>query len=330
VRPGWSGTIGATAVAAAVLLASPWSQRPGLAFGAQAPGAPAQASPAVPQQLPSFRAGVDLVSLNVTVSDPAGRYVTDLAAEQFSVLEDGVRQDVTYFARASLPVALSLLLDTSASMEGRMTTAQEAAIGFARRLGPQDLGQVVDFDRDVRVLQAFTNDRNLLEQAIRRTVTGGSTSLYNAVYIALKELKKVRATSEQEIRRQAIVAFTDGEDTSSLVTYEQVLDLAKRSETAVYAVGLRTKEELAAHGFKEADFVLRQLSQETGGRVFFITQIAELAGVYGQIADELASQYSLGYVSKNAKRDGGWRRIAVRVDRDGAAARTRQGYYGPK
>jgi Ca-activated chloride channel family protein len=271
-----------------------------------------------------------MVSLNVTVSERSGRYVTDLAAGQFSVFEDGVRQEIAFFTRTNLPIALSLLLDTSASMEDRMATAQEAAVGFARRLRPLDLAQLIDFDRDVRILQPFTSDRDALEQAIRRTAAGGSTSLYNAVYIALKEIKKIRPASEQDVRRQAIVVVSDGEDTSSLVPYDQVLDLAKRSETAVYAVVLRTRDEAALKGFREADFVLRQLAQETGGRAFFPAAIEELAGVYGQISDELASQYSLGYVSTNAKRDGAWRRISVRVDRDDAAARTKQGYYGPK
>jgi len=220
--------------------------------------------------------------------------------------------------------------DTSASMDSRLVTAQEAAAGFARRLRPQDLGQLIDFDREVKVASGFTSDRDALEQAIRRTTAGGSTSLYNAIYVSLKELKKVRATSEQDLRRQAVVVLSDGEDTSSLVSYEQVLEEAKRSETAIYSIGLRSKDELLSRGFKEADFVLRQLAQHTGGRVFFSTRIEELAGVYSQIADELASQYSLGYVSKNTKRDGAWRRVIVRVDREGTTARSKQGYYGPK
>jgi Ca-activated chloride channel homolog len=316
----------AAAAALAVLAVSAWVS----GFEAAALGQAADRPAAPARQVPSFRAGIDIVSLNVTVSEPTGRYVTDLSPEQFTVFEDGVKQDVTFFTRTSLPIALSLLLDTSASMQDRMATAQEAAAGFARRLRPQDVGQLIDFDREVKVLQAFTNDRDALELAIRRTTAGGSTALYNAVYIALKELKKVRAASEQDVRRQAIVVLSDGEDTSSLVSYDQVLDLAKRSETAIYSIGLRTKDELLAHGFKEADFVLRELAQETGGRVFFPARVEDLAGVYTQIADELASQYSLGYVSKNTKRDGAWRRILVRVDREGVSARTKQGYFGPK
>ena len=142
---------------------------------------------------PAFRAGVDLVSLNVTVTDGSGHYVTDLAQEDFSVFEDGVKQDVTFFNRTNLPIALALLLDTSASMDTKLPTAQEAAIGFVRRLRPQDLAEIIDFDSRVIIAAPFTNNAAELEQAIRKTSAGGSTSLYNAVYIALKDLKKIVA-----------------------------------------------------------------------------------------------------------------------------------------
>jgi Ca-activated chloride channel family protein len=307
--------------------------------GVQQSGAAAPAQPAEPQQpasqpatqAPSFRAGVDLVSLNVTVTDPQQKYVTNLEQDDFQVYEDGVKQDVTLFNRTNLPIALALLVDTSASMESRLPIAQEAAIGFARKLRPQDLAEIIDFDSRVVILQAFTNKASELESAIRKTSAGGSTSMYNAVYIALKDLKKAVATSQDDIRRQAIVLLSDGEDTSSLLPFEEVLDLAKRSETAIYSIGLRSTESSssASKGFKEAEFVLRQLSQETGGRAFFPTQIADLNGIYGQIAEELSSQYTVGYTSKNAKRDGAWRRIVVRVNRPNSTARTKQGYFAP-
>jgi Ca-activated chloride channel family protein len=320
-----TATLVAMAVSAAIISVS--GQQPATPTQSPQPSAPTRQTP----QAPSFRAGVELVSLNVTVIDPSNRYVTDLEQPDFQVYEDGVKQDVTLFNRTNLPIALSLLLDTSASMEARLPIAQEAAIGFARRLRPQDLAEVIDFDSRVVILQAFTAKAADLEQAIRRTSAGGSTSMYNAIYIALKDLKKVVATNTDEIRRQAIVVLSDGEDTSSLLPFEEVLDLAKRSETAIYAIGLRSNEgaSFASKGFKEAEFVLRQLTQETGGRAFFPSQAADLAGIYGQIADELSSQYTVGYTSKNARRDGAWRRIVVRVNRPSVSARTKQGYFAP-
>jgi Ca-activated chloride channel family protein len=292
---------------------------------------PAGQTPAGPQQQPSFRSGVDLVSLNVTVTDGATRYVTDLGQDEFNVFEDGVKQDVTFFNRSNLPIALALLLDTSASMESKLGTAQEAAIGFVKKMRTQDLAEVVDFDSRVNVLQGFTNGQTELDQAIRKTSAGGSTSLYNAIYIALKDLKKAVAKNVDEIRRQAIIVLSDGEDTSSLVSFEEVLDLSKRSETAIYSIGLRAGEgpSTATRGFKEAEFVLRQLAQETGGRAFFPNQLADLNNVYGQIADELSSQYIVGYTSRNPKRDGSWRRVVVRVGRPNLVARTKQGYFAP-
>jgi Ca-activated chloride channel family protein len=275
-----------------------------------------------------FRGGIDLVSLTVTVTD-GGRYVTDLEEAEFEVFEDGVKQPLTFFSRLQQPIALAVLLDTSASMEGKLSTAQEAAIGFARRLRKTDVMEVIEFDSQVNIVQEFTSDIQALEKAIQSTTVNGSTSLYNAIYVSLKNLKRNRAKSSEEIRREAVVVLSDGDDTTSLIEYEEVLDLAKRSETAIYAIGLRQGNE-GRREFKEAEFVLRQLSQETGGRVFFPTSASELPRIYEQIADELSSQYGIAYSSKNPQRNGAWRRIAVRIARPGLTARTRLGYFAPK
>lgn len=275
-----------------------------------------------------FRVGTDVVSLSVTVTE-GEVLIPGLDQSMFSVYEDGVQQNITYFSRTPQPIALSLLIDTSTSMDQKLPIAQEAAIGFARRLQPTDAAQIIDFDSRHEILQTFTADRALLEQAIRRTQVGGSTSLYNAIYVALSELKRVRATSLDQVRRQAIVVLSDGEDTTSLIAYEDVLESAKRSEVAVYAIGLRSKQDRPARGFNEAEFVLKTLAQETGGRAFFVEDPAQLPGLYQQIADELANQYSIGYTSKNTKRDGAWRAIVVKVNRPNAAARTKRGYFAP-
>ena len=118
-----------------------------------------------PPQPPSFRTGVDVVSLNVTVTDGQERFVTDLTQDDFLLYEDGVLQETTYFARRQLPIALALLIDTSASMDERMTTAQEAAIGFSRRLRPEDLAEIIDFDSRVSIRQPFTSQLEQLEAA---------------------------------------------------------------------------------------------------------------------------------------------------------------------
>jgi Ca-activated chloride channel homolog len=274
-----------------------------------------------------IRSGVELVSLSVTATDGQAKYVTDLTEEEFEVFEDGAKQKLTFFSKIQQPISLALLLDTSASMDERMGIAQEAAVGFAKQLHKDDQAEVIDFDSQVRVLAEFTNDAAALEKAIRSTVPNGSTSLYNALYIALKELKRTKAATT-DIRRQAIVLLSDGDDTSSLIEFDQVLDLAKRSEVVIYAIGLRAGE-IGRREFKEAEFVLKQLATETGGRAFFVSDARELAKIYQGIWDELSSQYAIAYSSANPKRDGAWRRIQVRLLRPNITARTKQGYYGP-
>jgi VWFA-related protein len=319
----WSVAVGALVLAAAMSAAGRGQSPP--------PAPPRQAPPpaAGEVQRPAFRSGVDVVSLSVTATDGAGRYVTDLAQEDFEVYEDGAKQDISFFTRTNLPLSVSVLIDTSASMEEKMGTVQLAATGFVRQLRPEDQAELIDFDSKVVVTVPFTSDRAVLEKGIRATVAGGSTALYNSAYIALKELKKIQAKPAAELRRQAIVLLTDGEDTSSLVSFDEVLELAKRSETAIYAIALKASDVLTGKGFHEADYVLRQLTTQTGGRVFFPASVEELPGIYQLISQELSSQYAIGYSSRNPRRDGQWRRIVVRVARVGVAARTKQGYYGP-
>jgi len=276
----------------------------------------------------TFKAAIDIVSLNVTAMDPANHYVIDLDEKNFSVFEDGVKQDLSFFTRKQQSIAMSLLLDSSASMEDKLPTLQTAATNFVHRLKANDLAQVIDFDSRVEIRQAFTSKQNELESAIQQTTAGGSTSLYNAIYISLKELAKIRAQGEEDVRRQALVLFSDGEDTSSLISFDEVLELAKRSETAIFTIALRGTDT-QSKGFHEAEFVMRQLAQETGGRAFFPAKIDDLNGVYSEIADELASQYTLGYSSRNSKRDGAWRRIVVQIDKPNVTPRTKRGYYAP-
>lgn len=283
------------------------------------------------QRPASFRGGVDVVTLNITAVDTGGRYISDLRQDEFVISEDGIMQRITFFSRSSVPIALAILLDSSASMENKLPKAQEAALGFIRRLRSQDLAEIVDFNTRVAVLQNFTSNVAELERAIRRTKPGGATALYSAVYTSLKDLTRITANKSEEIRRQAIVLLTDGEDTTSQVSFEQLLDLTRRSQTAIYAIGLRADNAATAatRGAREAEVVLRQLAQESGGRVYFADQASELTGIYAQIAAELASQYTLGYSSSNTRRDGAWRSIHVRVSRPNLTTRSREGYFAP-
>ncbi|HVQ40742.1 MAG TPA: VWA domain-containing protein [Vicinamibacterales bacterium] len=279
-----------------------------------------------------FRTSTDAVVMTVTVTDSAGRLVAGLEQEDFQVFEDQLQQDITNFSRQPQPIALSLVIDTSASMENKLPIAQEAAMGFVRRMAADDRIQIIDFDSQAKILLDFSGDRDALERAIKRTEAGGSTSLYNAVYTAISGLKRIGQEAGPENRRYAVVLLSDGEDTSSIVPYDDVLDLAKRAGVLVYAIGLREKlKPGASHttGWKQAEYDLKQLAGDTGGRVFFADDVAQLPSYYSQIADELSNQYTLGYMSKNSKRDGAWRKILVRMSRPNMIARTKAGYFGP-
>jgi Ca-activated chloride channel family protein len=167
-------------------------------------------------------------------------------------------------------------------MERTLPIAQEAAIGFVRAMAEEDVATVVDFDSRVQILQGFTNATAALEDAIRRTSANGSTSLYNAVYIALRELGKVMPYDAREApRRRVMIVLSDGEDTSSLVNFDQVLDTASRSDAVVYTIGLGVTGIPTRRGSEAGDFVLRRLAQQTGGRPFFISAVGELRDVYG-------------------------------------------------
>ena len=194
------------------------------------------------------------------------------------------------------------------------------------------MASVIDFDTRVKIRQDFTDDRTRLERAIRQTAAGGSTSLYNAVYIALKELgKTIRDEPLAEPRRRAIVLLSDGEDTSSLVGFDEVLDLAARSDTAIYAIGLLGRRDVRRHQAIERGPVRAAAAGATDRRTRVLSDRREgAAGIYGEIKAELSSQYSLAYESNNPRRDGQFRRIAVRVERTGAVARARPGYYAPR
>jgi VWFA-related protein len=283
-----------------------------------------------------FRSSVDLVALNVVVTDAQQKLVSGLSAADFNVFEDGVLQDVTFFAASAIPLDLAILLDTSASMTDKIETVQHAAIGFAETLRPGDRITVVDIKDATNILLPLSDDPDEARAAILATTPRGGTALYNGLYLTLKELIKERRTNG-EVRRQAIAVLSDGDDTASLIGFDDVMDVAKQAAISIYTITLKSPYAVrsASSGgsryFSRSEFSMKALAQETGARSFFPTDIGELAGVYASIAEELANQYALGYSSKNPKRDGSFRRVVVRVaDRPGTQIRTRAGYTSPR
>lgn len=275
-----------------------------------------------------FRSQASMVALNVTVTDTdhGDKLVTGLEVDDFEVYEDGVQQQVRFFESTDVPMDVILLLDASSSMRDRMPVVHDAAKSFMKVLRPKDRGAVVAFNEHVRVAQDLTSDRAAIEQAINSTVARGSTGLHNAIYVALKQFGR-RARTDGDVRRQAIAVLSDGEDTSSLIAFDDVVELARKMGVTIYTIGLqsaapevRTNADLGR--FSGAAYALNTLARETGARAFFPATVHELRTVYDSIAKELEAQYSIGYSPTNTRLDGRFRRIVVRV--------TSNPYYRPR
>lgn len=275
----------------------------------------------------TFGTEIEIVNLSVSVTNAQGQYVTSLTTPDFAVFEDGVRQKLSLFNHDTLPISLALMIDGSASMSSKLKDARSAASQFVKTLHSGDLAQVVQFSDRTTILQDFTSDQNALEQAIARTGAAGPTALHNALYVTLKDLEGLKKKGEQ--RRRAIIILSDGEDTSSLVADTQVIELAKKTEIAIYTILLRSRStDTNRSAFSQAHYLLSTLAQDSGGQAFLPNSLSELDAIYGRIAEELRTLYSIGYVSSNPRRDGKWRRIMVRVPaHDDYLIRHKIGYF---
>ena len=278
-----------------------------------------------------FRAGIELVTLHVTVTDKSRGYVTDLNPADFAVFENGRRQEVAFFQRNGLPLAVALLFDMSGSMQRTLPPLQRAATEFVRALAPEDVASVMSFGDTVRILQEFTADRSALERAIRLAPAEGGTAFYTAVYVALTHLSATAASQSDGVpRRRVLVLLSDGKDTASLVGFDDVLALASRRDVAIYPIRL----ERPVPAVREPDdgrFALQRLASQTGGGAFFPQQHYALRAVFADIRRELASQYALAYEPRGPRDGHAFRTLSVLVAAPNAVARTRRGYIaGPR
>ncbi len=276
-----------------------------------------------------FRGGIELVHLNVTVTDREDHSVTGLREQDFVVFEDGVPQQVAMFDGEGAPLSVVLMIDGSGSMEDTLPAARVAAERVVAALRPGDRARVVAFNDRDSILQDFTEDRAALSAAMARVEASGATALYRTLYVALKDLRREKKDADN--RRLAMVLLSDGLDTASSISDEQLLELARGSEVAIYPISLRPRARMEANAaaFSEATYFLSRLAADTGGRAFFATSAGELDGVYARIAAEMRSQYSLAYAPAARPVGGsGWRRIVVRTPgRANLQVRHRRGYY---
>jgi Ca-activated chloride channel family protein len=275
-------------------------------------------------QQPTFRSAIDLVSFGVTVTDKRGNFITDLALEDFEILEEGEQQAIKVFARGderdALEMHVGLLFDTSGSMSEDLKLARSAAVKFLNMLPDAKDMTLVDFDTEVRVAKYGQPDFPRLVERIRNRKPDGWTALYDALGVYLDG-------AHEDEGRTILVLYTDGGDTRSNVTFGEVMDLVKASDVTIYAIGLLEHQPSSVKS--EQRMRLAQITENTGGQAFFPFSMKEVDSAYEKILAQIRAQYSLGYISTNEKWDGQWRKVEIKVKRPDLRIQTRKGYFAP-
>jgi VWFA-related protein len=296
-----------------------------------------------PKDPNAIRIETRLVNLNVRALTKAGLPLVDLQPADFEIFEDEVRQEVAHFRPVNTPVNLLVLLDMSGSTQKKHKTMIESVRKFIDLLPANDKMSIVAFTRKYHRLTPFTSDKRLLKAAVERIkdIRGG-TAYYDAMVEAMTDLNKLGDV------RKAIVVLTDGEDESMFgqeptgFSFEQMLERAAESDVTIYPIYFANTDQYQKLGFvfggnphwnRQSDRrtvarkQLQAVADQTGGEVVNAQTEGDLAGAYARVANELHTLYSLAYSPDKLKHDGLFRKISVKVTRDGALAKTRKGYY---
>jgi Ca-activated chloride channel family protein len=268
------------------------------------------------------RVNSDLVVLNVTVTDKQGLYIHKLSRPDFKIFEDGHEQQVSLFSVEETPFAAAILLDTSGSMESRLTLARAAAVRFLEGLREEDVASVYHFDSNVEQLQDFSPGRDLPPMAYGLN-SKGMTTLNDAVLRAAKDL------ALRPEKRRAIIVLSDGVDTKSSASAEQALNAALVANATIYTVDMTDPLASAPERMRAAGS-LKTYAVKSGGRYVSTPGGRALDEAFKEILEELSNQYTLGYRPSNRLRDGRWRTIELKLSRPELNARTRNGYRAPK
>jgi VWFA-related protein len=282
---------------------------------------PAGARPAPQDQDDDVvRVSTELVVLNATVLDSEGKFVSGLKRSDFQVFEDGTEQKLAAFTAEETPFAAAILLDTSGSMETRLSLGRSAAIRFLDGLRDEDVAAVYNFDSKVEQMQDFSPGRDLPARAfgLRTRMT---TALNDAVLRAADDLAK------RVEKRHAIVVLSDGGENSSRASSDKALDHALAAGATIYAVNM---SETGPGRDIVGAAILQKLAEKSGGSYIAAPGGQELRDSFAAIAEELGHQYTLVYRPLNHARDGKWRTIQIKLARPNATVRTRKGYRAPK
>jgi len=275
----------------------------------------------------SLKIEVDLVLVNATVTDPSNRFVTGLEKEHFQVFEDKIDQKISHFSNEDLPTSIGLLFDVSSSMSDKISRAKDAAIAFLKTSNPDDEFFLETFADRPKVDEEFTSDVSEIQNRLAYKVAKGSTTLYDAVYLALEKMKQGHNP------KKAILLITDGEDTRSRYSLVNVRNAVKESDVQIYAIGIVSSFYSDFAQGRTGRAVLEEMTEITGGKAYFPNSVYELEDICTKIAIELKNQYILGYSSTNPSKDGRWRKIKVKLNAPkglpALSVRSKSGYFAP-
>ncbi|MDE3167799.1 MAG: VWA domain-containing protein [Acidobacteriota bacterium] len=296
--------------------------------------------------LPSIKVDVNVVSILASVRDKKGGLIANLAKDDFTIFEDGKKQDVKYFSRETdLALTMGLLVDVSASQRNLIGIEQSAANQFfGQVLRKKDLAFLMEFGEEAELLQDYTSSSRLLYQGLRQLqissgVSGpmpgpvptiGSprgTVLYDAVYLAANEKLK------GEVGRKMIVVITDGVDQGSRVSINEAIEAAQKADAVIYSIDYYDASAYGGFGFGGGgggESALKKMSDETGGRVYKVDRRHPLDQVFQELQEEMRSQYLIGYTPENDTRDGSYRKIDIRLRNKDYKPQARKGYYAIK
>ncbi|MEO8596033.1 MAG: VWA domain-containing protein [Candidatus Solibacter sp.] len=267
----------------------------------------------------TFRTESNLVSLNVSVFDKEGHVVKGLPQSAFRVYEEEQPQEIKVFRQEDVPIALGLVIDSSASMNDKRERVNSAALAMVRASNPEDQVMVITFNDVATVAQGFTSDVKQLERSLNKTESSGETAMRDALTLGLDRLK---TNTRQD--KKVLLVVTDGEDNSSVVAQERLIRVAHLTNAIIYGIGILGTEP--AESVARAKASMEALTLATGGRCWFPANAAETGKITPEIAHEIRNQYVIGYTPDDSKGTG-FRKLRVEVNIPDLKVVTRSGYY---
>ncbi|MGE5489130.1 MAG: VWA domain-containing protein [bacterium] len=280
------------------------------------------AAPALAQEgNPIYRSDARLVVLHATVVDRKGEFLTNLPQSAFKVYEDGVEQSLRIFRREDVPVSMGIVIDNSGSMRDKRRQVERAALGLVKASNRNDEVFIVNFNDEAWLDVDFTNDLKVLEEGLRQIDSRGGTAMRDAIDSSMDHLK-AKAKRDKKV----LIVVTDGNDNTSEITLERLVQKAQNREVIVYTIGLLDEE--GGREAKRAKRALTTIAEATGGQAFFPQHVDDIFQYALDIAKDIRNQYVLAYSPHRQELDGTYRRIKVTVDgKNRPTVRTRTGYY---